>query len=602
MKKLFLILIIVLSFLFVPNFQTQSFADSKFSTSLKGTYTVQPTGNTHGTFTVTLKNLTDKFYASSYTIALGFPDITNIKASDSDGIIVPVIKKTPDGQEIAFTFNHKAIGLGSSVTLNFSFDTSDVAAKNGSIWEVNIPGVQHDSDFSNFSVSVVVPPLFGSPIYTKPNVGSALTFTKDQLGTSGISLAFGHRQVYDFSLTYHLKNTQVFPVRTEIALPPNTTYQSISIDSIEPKPLTVTKDQDGNWMAAYSLLPSQVETIHVKSRAFVSLTPSTQILSETDKAMYLAPTNYWESNNEKIQKLANELHTPYAIYEYVVKSLTYDYGRVNDSQERLGALAVLEKPSSAVCLEFTDLFIALARAAGIPAREIDGYAYTQNSRERPLSLQKDILHAWPEYYDQSTKTWIMVDPTWENTTGGVDYFHTFDFDHIAFVIKGKDPNYPVPAGGYKLPNETQQDVVATFADNTTEPSPVGSFTSVLPPTSLAGFPISGTVTIENTGTTLLPSQAISIIPDLPFLQRKNVLSPDIPPFGSAAIPFTLGKAVFLTNYTGEVTMSLAGQKKKYPLSIVAFSLPVLIVGGIILVSICIIIFIFTRRPRRVSIF
>jgi len=44
----------------------------------------------------------------------------------------------------------------------------------------------------------------------------------------------------------------------------------------------------------------------------------------------------------------------------------------------------------------------------------------------------------------------MVDPTWGNTTGGVDYFNTFDFDHLAFVVKGISSTYPVPAGGYKL--------------------------------------------------------------------------------------------------------------------------------------------------------
>jgi transglutaminase-like putative cysteine protease len=56
-----------------------------------------------------------------------------------------------------------------------------------------------------------------------------------------------------------------------------------------------------------------------------------------------------------------------------------------------------------VCLEFTDLFIAIARAAGIPAREIDGFGYTQNAINRPISIDEDILHAWPEYYDTAKK-------------------------------------------------------------------------------------------------------------------------------------------------------------------------------------------------------
>jgi len=83
-------------------------------------------------------------------------------------------------------------------------------------------------------------------------------------------------------------------------------------------------------------------------------------------------------------------------------------------------------------MEFTDTFITLVRALGIPAREINGYAYAQNDRLRPLGLEQDVLHSWPEYYDFASQTWQQVDPTWGNTTGGLDYFHKFDLDHFTF--------------------------------------------------------------------------------------------------------------------------------------------------------------------------
>jgi len=59
----------------------------------------------------------------------------------------------------------------------------------------------------------------------------------------------------------------------------------------------------------------------------------------------------------------------------------------------------LDNTTNAVCLEYTDLFVTLARAAGIPSRSIEGFAYTKNSRLRPLSLVDDVLHAWVQYYD-----------------------------------------------------------------------------------------------------------------------------------------------------------------------------------------------------------
>ena len=66
----------------------------------------------------------------------------------------------------------------------------------------------------------------------------------------------------------------------------------------------------------------------------------------------------------------------------------------------------------------------------------------------------------------------MIDPTWANTTGGIDYFNVLDFDHIAFVIKGESSDYPIPAGGYKLQgNEEEKDVNVSFAKIFEEETP-----------------------------------------------------------------------------------------------------------------------------------
>ena len=189
------------------------------------------------------------------------------------------------------------------------------------------------------------------------------------------------------------------------------------------------------------------------------------------------PTKYWQSDNEQIKLLAANLKTPEAIYDFVTKTLKYDTARVQPNVQRMGALAILQSPSQAICLEFTDLFIALARAAGIPAREINGYAYTDNPQLQPLSLVNDVLHAWPEYYDSTKGAWIPVDPTW-GATSGIDYFNKLDLRHFAFVVHGanlinpsstcKDAKYtgsvlcPYPAGNYKVANDPQKDVYVSF--------------------------------------------------------------------------------------------------------------------------------------------
>ncbi len=56
----------------------------------------------------------------------------------------------------------------------------------------------------------------------------------------------------------------------------------------------------------------------------------------------------------------------------------------------------------------------------------------------PLSLIADVLHAWPEYYDQQQNVWVAIDPTWADTTGGIDYFSKLDLRHLTFAIQGQE--------------------------------------------------------------------------------------------------------------------------------------------------------------------
>src|SRR5205807_1297290 len=56
------------------------------------------------------------------------------------------------------------------------------------------------------------------------------------------------------------------------------------------------------------------------------------------------------------------------------------------------------------CTEHTLLFVALARAAGLPAREVGGVAYVGG--DEPAFG----WHAWAEVHDGSQ--WVAVDPTW----------------------------------------------------------------------------------------------------------------------------------------------------------------------------------------------
>lgn len=602
----FVFVLIAFSLFLVP----QTSAASSFTTDYHVTYSTDTSGMTHAILQGTLTNTTSEYYASSYKMQLGFADIRNVKASDSDGIINPIIIKNEDGYIVELKFNKKSVGLGSKLPFTIMFDTPSTAQAFGKIWEINIPGIANPENFTSFTVTVVVPSSFGKAAYIKPAQSTRnLTFTKEQLGKSGISLAFGDEQLYEFHLTYHVRNNNIYPVRTEIALPPTTNYQNIYIKDISPKPLNVIEDEDGNWLAQYRLLPTQKLDIAVAGVAQMSLEPKTQQLTRQEFTEYTKEQPYWQTKSTTIKALAQELKTPQAIYEYVVKTLTYDFSRVTDDKPRLGAVDALKNPNSAVCREFTDLFITLARAAGIPAREIDGFAYTENTKQRPVALVKDILHAWPEYYDTTKQIWIMVDPTWGNTTGGVDYFSVMDFDHFVFVIKGKNSDYPIPAGGYKLLNsKNTKDIRVSFGSSlpvtTTDAVVTAPFAKVF----IAGLPIKGQITLKNTGTQALVPQQLTILSNFLTPHTQQLTSNTIPPFGYQTWDIQFNSPSFLTKTKTAFTIhfapeSVLGDKiAEKTLQIAPFFMTPWGIGGTICGVFAIILFIIAFKVRRVRLF
>lgn len=598
MKKLFSILIALLIFFSIP---TASSASQNFTTNYNVIYTVNQSGTTHADLTITLTNTTTQFRASSYKLQLGFENMTNIKVKDPDGPINPAITKTDGGYLIDMTFNKKTIGEGNQLPFTISFDTTTIARQNGKIWEINIPGITNPGDFQAFTVEVRTPSSFGKPTYIKPQQpNNSLIFTKDQLGKSGISIAFGEKQIYEFNLSYHLKNKNLYASKTRITLPPTTNYQNVFISNIIPAPENVIQDADGNWLAEYTLSSTQQLDVNVQGKAEIKLIPDQQPMAPADLQEYIKEQPYWEVTSPEIKKLAQDLKTPKAIYDYVVNILHYDFSRVSSDKPRLGALESLKNQSSAACREFTDLFIAIARAAGIPAREVDGFAYTENARQRPLSVQKDILHAWPEYYDAAKQTWIMIDPTWGSTTGSIDYFSLLDFDHLVFAIKGVQSTLPIPAGGYKEEGQkVTKDVKIGFANEFPSSDPDVEITTTISDPVTAGLPIRGKVRIRNISQTIIPQQVLAIA-SLDLKPNNQIITASaVPPFGYFEHNFTFKSTSFLTNMDASYTIRLGDKTSTQKVKINPLFL--ILIGGIIIALLTLFVLITTIKSRRLRI-
>jgi len=585
-KKLFLVLSLLLTvaYLILPNPVTA--ADSNFDIAVDSKYDISNEGLTTITQTISITNKTEFYYTPTYTVSVGFSDIQNIEAYNSDGTIATTLNdKNTANKSIKLTFPKRYTGLSDKNIFTLKFDTKDIVKKQGNIWEVSIPGIAAPDDFTSYTSTINVPPSFGNATIIKPQAkiksGKNLSLSKEEIGKSGVYILYGEKQYYGFSLKYNISNPNLFPVRTEIALPPQTNYQNVLISSYSIQPLNVTRDKDGNWIAEYRLMPQQKEQIIVKGIVELLPAPQKEELAEAQISAYSSSKKYWDSNSEKVKEIVKNLNTPKDIYDYVVKTLSYNYSKVATDNLRLGGQGALLDIKNSVCLEFTDLFVTLARARGIPARSVEGYAYTQNSKLRPLSLVNDILHAWPEYYDKSSSRWVMVDPTWGNTTKGMDYFSTLDYSHIAFVIKGSDSEYPIPAGGYKF-NKESKDVEVKFADEKSfKPTSKVSITDTFPTFSFPKFRLTGTFLVKNTGNSPL-SNVVAYVKTSRGATRQFLID-YIPPGGSEKITTSFNDVPFLTNgsYLLTIQVKEATYSKKVRISFIPDLQLLLLIGGII---------------------
>lgn len=463
--KFWKIFIAFFIFLLIP---TPVLADNEFKVDANVTYKVLETGKTQVTHNITLENLFSTLYATSYSLSLENITAENVTSNHGNKI---TIDRNDNKTNIKLEFPDTVVGRGEKRNFFISYENPTFAVKTGEVWEITIPKIGELNNFKNYEINLEIPTSFGQKAYISPEPQSEradgnyniYSFSKEDIAKNGVTAGFGQFQVFSYNLSYHLENPLTRTSETQIALPPDTAFQKVYIEKMEPEPENVTVDADGNWLATYKLNSRERIDVNVIGSVQIFagyrhfLRPNEEVLTKN-----LAPTQYWQVDDPNIRNLALSLKTPEQIYKYVSTKLKYDYKRVTPNVQRMGAVEALKRPEEAICMEFTDLFIALSRAAGIPAREINGYAYTENKDLQPLGLVADVLHSWPEYYDKEKGVWIPIDPTWASTTNGEDFFNKLDLRHFAFVIHGISDTKPFAPGSYKLGPSPQKDVFVTF--------------------------------------------------------------------------------------------------------------------------------------------
>ena len=459
-------------------------ASDDFETQYKVLYEVSKNGEVQITQNLSIFNKKSSVFAKNYLLNISQMHVYDVKAFDKKGPLKIKVSEKNDVTSINIDFNEQVIGEGREYKWTLTYKSKDIAHKIGQIWNVYIPKIDILETVKIYDVRLVIPQDFGEKIFISPtpintlenNSGLEYSFNKNSVKNEGISAAFGKNQVLNFKLDYHLQNLSKFTTTQEIALPPDIPYrQQVAFNSLSPKPLYTRVDKDGNILAGYRIKPNKEQFISLIGSAKVY---GKQIQPEfggsfskipNEYKIYTRNQKYWETDSKKIKEVSNRLfdgkknvsQNAQNIYKFVVSTLNYNFDAIKkENVIRYGATKSLDKNGKWTCMEFTDLFIALSREMGIPARELNGYAFTQENYITPLSINLrggDFLHSWPEYYDPNFG-WVAVDPTW-GSTSGLDYFTKMDTNHFVFVVKGLSSETPIPAGAYKTSvDEKQVDV------------------------------------------------------------------------------------------------------------------------------------------------
>ena len=492
---------------------------------------------------ITLSNLRSDVYITEYTLRLPkHIDFKNLRVSDDFGKIPYVTSQLKNAKQITFKFGEPETGRSIN-TLKLQYSLDNMRVMQGSIQEAILPLIDV-SEQGTVNVSLHLPKGFDQAVSISKPIPTNISYgviTWEDVKEKAILVLFGESQVYEVQLRYSLQNNGIVPKKQTIALPPETLYQKNYVQTLQPQPDRTFTDDDGNFLAEYTLLPRSSKDITYKGYVEVFVKPQSTLrdvmrrMFETQEDFLLTEHKLWSLGTMLAQVPSKDLRSAYGIYSYILEKLEYAPSRLRQKSQRFGAERALIEPQNAVCTEYSDLFIALAREKGIPAREIEGYAYSVNDQLRPLSLAKDLLHAWPEYYDRQQEIWRQVDPTWEDTSG-INYFSGFDVNHIALAIHGKDPKMPLPAGFYKTEDRKDETVKITD-DKPTSQVNLDMRTSIREILT-SGQSYTDTVTVTNNSNTYIHSiqivpQASNIVFDPPSLSVSFLA-----PYETKTYPFT----------------------------------------------------------------
>lgn len=443
--------LLLMQFIPIPSTTAQQ-ADIYYeSTQLN--YTINGNRSVDVQLSFTLTNNSSSRRVQWVSLPVSTAEVYNVQVSSN--VILDEIENTGTATTIRVRFKGSGLGPGSRITYSISFKADGLVTGSGVEYSANLGGVNvGGGGFPHENYVVTIRGPSGSRLFLpKPSADLALIendpptiryFTSIGAPGSfdGLQVRFYLQPVYyKLTLTERLTNEdigQINNVQLDVMLfSGEAGWQFSALESSSRPIKTMYVDEENNWHGVFDLgkiPPSGMKTLQLKliyeTSVYDPEISEGEVGSLADVpdgfSPYLQPDDEWESDHPAIKQAASEAvggeTNAYLVGQKIVKFIV-DRLSYQTQETRRGALWAYVN-GIGDCSEYTDLSIALARAAGLPARAVYGWGY-----------QEDNLsgHAWAEFYLPG-KGWQPVDPTWAERSG--DYFARLDPIHLTRDIRG----------------------------------------------------------------------------------------------------------------------------------------------------------------------
>ncbi|MCX8198060.1 MAG: transglutaminase-like domain-containing protein [Candidatus Micrarchaeota archaeon] len=219
-----------------------------------------------------------------------------------------------------------------------------------------------------------------------------------------------------------IEGGEIKDLAINLTIPPSRPYQQVQAND------KVLSDPLGNSFISIKASNPPNPFYYSRQVLVKSYSRTTKSLPERfspppDAAAFLSQTNRTQSNDRAIQELAFRItENATSQFEKAALLAIFVHNHINYTESLVGkekdALWVLENRQG-VCTEYSTLFVAMARAIGIPARYVTGYVYSDK-------FEGWMGHAWAEVF---LGDWVPVDPTWFEV-GSLDALHIETGRHI----------------------------------------------------------------------------------------------------------------------------------------------------------------------------